>query len=133
MTTKSKTWKISRNLKKKLEASLENLSAKDATRLFIVYVQEADKKGIPLQSYDPVNELVDALARRLQKARGKSDQQKVVDNVNGFVLLKTVWAILSDDLRDRIEKLRLHLILSASTMPSLAITSTISPRPRPAG
>lgn len=116
MTTKSKTWKISRNLKKKLEASLENLSAKDATRLFIVYVQEADKKGIPLQSYDPVNELVDALARRLQKARGKSDQQKVVDNVNGFVLLKTVWAILSDDLRDRIEKLRLHLILSASTI-----------------
>lgn len=36
--------------------------------------------------------------------------------MSGFVLLKTVWAILSDDLRDRIEKLRLHLILSASTI-----------------
>lgn len=76
MTTKSKTWKISRNLKKKLEASLENLSAKDATRLFIVYVQEADKKGIPLQSYDPVNELVDALARRLQKARASPTNKR---------------------------------------------------------
>lgn len=78
---------IPTGLKKKLQANLENLSAREAGRLLLIYTQEADKKGIEWQEYPPTKELWAAFDRMVEKARGKPEEGKAVDRFNGLNFL----------------------------------------------
>lgn len=78
---------IPTGLKKKLQANLENLSAREAGRLILIYTQEADKKGIEWQEYPPTKELWAAFDRMVEKSRGKPEEGKAVDRFNGLNFL----------------------------------------------
>ena len=76
-------------LKKRLQANLENLTAKEAGRLLLIYIQEAAKKDRPQgeDEYPPIRELWDAFDNRAAKSRGKPEEAEVVKAYNGLVFL----------------------------------------------
>ena len=60
---------IPRNLKKKLQASLENLTPRQAGRLFLLLYHEAQDKGFYPLDYPPLKDLEAAWERRLDQAK----------------------------------------------------------------
>lgn len=78
-------------LKKKLQTSLESLSAKEAGRLYVIYAHEADRKDIDIVDYVPAKELQGAINSRIQRSRGKPEEIEAVNRYNGFVLLYTIF------------------------------------------
>lgn len=78
---------IPNGLKKKLQANLENLSAKEAGRLLLIYTQEADKKGIVWSEYPPTKELWAAYDAMVNKSRGKAEEKAAVNRYNGLTFL----------------------------------------------
>ena len=82
--------RLSPTVKKRLQASLGNLTAREAGRLYAIYALEADKKDIFVRDYAPVKELVAAFDGRLARARGKPEERQVVALYNGFVYLQNI-------------------------------------------
>jgi len=82
-------------MKKRLQASLETLTAKEAGRLFAIYVMEADKKDKPVVDYAPMKELIQALEARVEKAKGKPHYPQAINRYNGFVLLNHLWGVVN--------------------------------------
>jgi hypothetical protein len=78
---------IPSGLKKKLQANLENLSAKEAGRLLLIYTQESDKKGIVWDEYKPTRELWSAYEAMVSKSRGKAEEKAAVNRYNGLAFL----------------------------------------------
>lgn len=89
------TNRVPPQIKKRLQASLETLTAKEAGRLFAIYALEAEKKGKGLSEYPPANELIQAMEGRVAKSRGRPDEAKAVDRFNGFVLITRIWEIMN--------------------------------------
>lgn len=81
--------RIPRNLKKKLETSLENLSPTEAGRLFVIYAKEAVKKGTHPDEYPPIEDLVEAM----QSGNPKTplEERLAVNRYNGFFLLSDIF------------------------------------------
>ena len=75
--TQTKTFRIPGQLKKKLEASLESLTPREAGRLYLIYTYEAHRKNTGVGIYPPIQELEDAWKRRVEKARAKGDTKTV--------------------------------------------------------
>ncbi|HRY78762.1 MAG TPA: hypothetical protein P5154_08400, partial [Candidatus Izemoplasmatales bacterium] len=68
--------RLSNASKKKLEASLENLTARQAGRLFLIYsneCHESDSTG-GVWEYPPVVELYNAWQRRVDSAMSKKSE-----------------------------------------------------------
>lgn len=88
--------RLSPTVKRRLQASLENLTAREAGRLYAVYALEADKKDIFVKDYAPVKELVAAFDGRLAKSRGKPEERQVVALYNGFAYLQNIFAATNE-------------------------------------
>ena len=80
--------RIPRNLKKKLEASLENLSPTEAGRLYVIYAKEAIKKGIHPDEYPAIDDLVEAM--RSGSPKGRLEERLAMNRFNGFHLLTEI-------------------------------------------
>lgn len=89
------TSRISPQMKKRLQASLETLTAKEAGRLFAIYAMEADKKDKDVVEYQPAKELRQAMEARVAKSRGKPTEAQAVNRFNGFVLLNHLWGVVN--------------------------------------
>ena len=86
------TQTIPRNLKKKLSASLENLTPRQAGRLFLILFHEADKKGVPVRDYKPLDEVDEACLRQVEAA-GKRDheaQAQALRRYRGYLFLRNL-------------------------------------------
>ena len=81
-------------LKKRLQANLEQLTAKEAGRLLLIYTREAEKKYAAGQLkedvYPPTKELWNALENRVAKSRGKPEEKEAVRTYNGVIFLRAV-------------------------------------------
>lgn len=91
------TKRLPASLKKKLQASLESLSAKEAGRLYAIYAHEADRKGVELSDYGPIKELWEAFNVRVARSRGKPDEAEAVNCFNGLVLLTNLFVGINFD------------------------------------
>jgi len=83
--------RLSNASKKKLEASLENLTARQAGRLFLIYsneCHESDSTG-GVWEYPPNKELADAWDKRVKAAKSKGGpiEEEAVAAYNGFMAL----------------------------------------------
>ncbi|OPZ34539.1 MAG: hypothetical protein BWY98_01037 [Tenericutes bacterium ADurb.BinA155] len=101
------TNRLSKTMKKKLEASLENLTARQAGRLFLIYANETfedESLQIPVSEYPPVVELYNAWQRRVDSAMSKKseDGTQTIAAYNGFLsltnLIKKANQIADSDL-----------------------------------
>lgn len=88
--------RLSPTVKRRLQASLENLTAREAGRLYAIYALEADKKDIPVRDYPPVKELEAAFETRVAKSRRKPEETQVVTINNGFVYLRNILAATNE-------------------------------------
>lgn len=81
------TRRVPATLKKRLQANLENLTPKEAGRLWIIYANEALAKKMRVADYLPINELGRAFDTRVDKARGKPEEKKAADAYKGLFFL----------------------------------------------
>ena len=83
---------IPRNLKKKLTASLENLTPRQAGRLSLILFDEAMNKGIPPNDYPPSKDLDAAWVRRLDRVKQKDTEayRREVRLFNGYIFLRSL-------------------------------------------
>lgn len=85
------TKRLPNALKKKLEASLENLTPRQAGRLLLIYAHEHDKKddSSTTWAYPPIVELNNVFLKRIETAKKKGDaaEREAVGQYNGFVTL----------------------------------------------
>ena len=77
-------------LKKRLQANLENLTAREAGRLLLIYDQEADKKKTKGDGAQPMAELWAAMDSRVAKSRGKPEERGAVNTYNGLLFLQAI-------------------------------------------
>lgn len=84
------TSRLPATLKKRLQANLENLTAREAGRLLAVYTKEAIKKGKIVNDYAPAKELWAAFDDRVARSRGKPEGAEAVDAFNGLVFLGNI-------------------------------------------
>lgn len=86
--------RISPQLKKRLQANLKQLTARQAGRLLLIYGQEAEKKlakgDAKGKNYPPIEELWEALEDRVNKSRGKPEEKDAVNTYNGVIFLQAV-------------------------------------------
>jgi len=82
--------RLSPQVKKRLQTNLGQLTAREAGRLMLIYMQERAKKRKAkgdLHEYPPVRELWDAFKERLDRSRGKPGEAEAVNTYNGLVFL----------------------------------------------
>jgi len=91
------TSRVSTQLKKRLQSSLESLTAKEAGRLYAIYALEADKKGKDVADYAPANELIEAMVKRARKAKKSPEEREAVLRYNGFLLLTRIWHVVNTE------------------------------------
>lgn len=98
------TARIPRNLKKKLEASLQSLSPKEVGKLYAIYAHELDRKvnhtfigGVDLRDYPPIKELFTALDDKVNKSRGKPEEEATVNQYNALVFIDTLFKVVNFD------------------------------------
>ena len=86
------TQTIPRNLKKKLQASLENLTPRQAGRLFLILFHEAVKKGVPVRDYKPLDEVDEACFRQVEAAgkKGYEAHSQAQRRYNGYLFLRSL-------------------------------------------
>lgn len=83
--------RLSPQLKKRLKANLGQLTAREAGRLLLIYVQEAAKKNNTWgDEYPPIKELWAAFKERVDKAKEGPDREKATNAYNGLVFLQRV-------------------------------------------
>ena len=83
---------IPRNLKKKLQASLENLTPRQAGRLSLILFNEALSKGIPANDYPPMKDLDAAQVKRLDRVGQKDPEayRREARLFNGYIFLRSL-------------------------------------------
>lgn len=86
------TKRLPKSLRKQLEASLESLTPRQAGKLFVLYLQDLDRKKQPplttfLNGFPQAEEL---RAAQLKKADQSPDQAKATAEFNGFLFLLNV-------------------------------------------
>lgn len=84
---------IPRNLKKKLQASLENLTPRQAGRLLLLLDQEAQDKGFYFSDYPPLKDLEAAWERRLDQAKRSKAGEAFTQEAklyNGWLFLRSL-------------------------------------------
>lgn len=79
--------RLPRGLKKRLEASLQSLTPREAGRLFLIYLHEADKKGRRFGESQSILDLWAAWEARVDKARKTPKEADEVAGYNGFLFL----------------------------------------------
>lgn len=89
--------RLSPTVKKRLQSSLENLTPREAGRLYAIYALEAEKKDIFIGDYAPAKELAAAFKNRLERARGKPEEGQVVALYNGLVYLQNIFAAAKEN------------------------------------
>ena len=84
--------RLSPQVKKRLQANLGQLTAREAGRLLLLYMQEAEKKNKAWgdDGYPPISELWNAFQERVNKSRGKPEEAEVVNTFNGLVFLRNL-------------------------------------------
>lgn len=87
------TRRLPKGLKKKLEASLADLTPRQAGRLWLIYLHESQKKQYtPPNQYPPIKELFAAWDKRLEEARKKGSEEgnRQAALHNGFLYLTNI-------------------------------------------
>lgn len=79
--------RLPRGLKRRLEASLQSLTPREAGRLFLIYLHEADKKGRRFGESQSIRDLWAAWEARVDKARRTPKEADEVAAYNGFLFL----------------------------------------------
>ena len=89
--------RLSPQLKKRLKANLGQLTAREAGRLLLIYVQEAAKKDKTWDDngYPPRKELWDAFHERRNRSRGKPEEAEAVNTFNGLVFLERLIGVIN--------------------------------------
>lgn len=84
--------RLSPAVKKRLQANLGQLTAREAGRLLLIYMKEAAKKDKTWgdNGYPPIKELWDAFKERVDKSRGKPEEAEAVNTNNGLVFLESL-------------------------------------------
>jgi hypothetical protein len=85
---------IPQGLKKKLQANLATLTAKEAGRLFVIYAHEAEAKQIRVFDYPPTKAL-DAALR--QRAVAQDGPEKATKAFRGFTFLAGLWEVVNTE------------------------------------
>jgi hypothetical protein len=138
MTTK----RLPKGLKKQLEASLTSLTPKEGGKLYLLYVQEAARKGInPLAivkgKHPPTKELEEAFRKKTDYTSELSVKQG-----NGFLFLSMLAFTVQGEAQDAIDALqrestiayeRLFFMLTADQVTDVAreATEELARQPRP--
>lgn len=125
--------RLPKALKKKLEASLESLTPKQAGRLFLIYWRDVMRPGNDkepsLWEYPPVVELFDAWRRRTDAAKQKGDGEaarKAVAYHNGFVLLTDIVEEANNLANSEIWRLMTLVTGQAYQLETLLIRDSLS-------
>ena len=84
------TNRLSKTMRKKLEGSLENLTARQAGRLYLIYANEHNEpnamNALPIDEYPPVVELMNAWDKRVKAAKSKGNEgNQTIAAFNGFL------------------------------------------------
>ena len=89
--------RLSPQLKKRLKANLGQLTAREAGRLLLIYIQEAQKKNKTWDDngYPPRKELWDAFQERVDRSKGKPEFAEAVNTFNGLVFLERLIEVMS--------------------------------------
>lgn len=74
-------------LKKRLQASIENLTPKEVGKLLLIYWHDRDRKNgsRSLDEYPPIQELRATLRDKVERTRGKADHKAASDAYNALV------------------------------------------------
>lgn len=82
--------RLSPTVKKRLQANLGQLTAREAGRLLLIYLKEGAKKDKTWDGngYPPIKELWAAFKERVDKSRGKPEEAEAVNTFNGLVFLE---------------------------------------------
>ena len=122
------TQTIPRNLKKKLSASLENLTPRQAGRLSLILFDEAISKGIPLDDYSPTKDLDAAWSRRLDRARQKDPEtyRREARLFNGYIFLRSLVGAANLRARTEIGRLYFKSFLAWQQVDRLLLTDAFS-------
>lgn len=138
MTTK----RLPKGLKKQLEASLTSLTPKEGGKLYLLYVQEAARKGINALSiakgkHPPTKELEEAFRKKTDYTSELSVKQG-----NGFLFLSMLAFTVQGEAQEAIDALyrestiayeRLYFMLKADQVTDVAreATEQLARQPRP--
>ena len=89
--------RLSPQLKKRLKANLGQLTAREAGRLLLIYIQEGAKKNKTWDDngYPPRKELWDAFQERVDRSRGKPEEAEAVNTFNGLVFLERLIGVMN--------------------------------------
>lgn len=84
--------RLSPTVKKRLQANLGQLTAREAGRLLLIYLKEGAKKDKTWDGngYPPIKELWAAFKERVDRSRGKPEERDAVNTFNGLVFLETL-------------------------------------------
>lgn len=122
--------RLPRTLKKKLEASLENLTPRQAGRLFLIYYLEHDKSGelSSFWDYPPIVDLLKAWERRTNagKAKGGDIERQAVALHNGFITLTELISESNRHADSELWRLSTVSVASMSRLHELLLRDTLS-------
>ena len=91
------TRRLTATLKKRLQANLEHLTAKEAGRLYVIYSLGAAKQGVRDMDYPPIRELLAALETRVDRTVGQPEQKEAIDTLRGFTFLAALYKAVNYD------------------------------------
>lgn len=138
------TSRLSKSLKKQLEASLSSLTPKQAGKLLLIYLQEAERKHVSLLEvvsleYPPFRDLI---AAQKQAVDQLGQPKQAIARYNGFLFLLRLGIEAQLESERLLHDLRLQAAVLAGQLLSLVqaaqvsdvasqITKHISRQPRP--
>ena len=122
---------IPRNLKKKLQASLENLTPRQAGRLSLILFGEALSKGIPPNDYPPSKDLDAAWVKRLAQAdqvRQKDPEayRREARLFNGYIFLRSLVGVANLRASSEVWRLYFKAFVAWQQVDRLLLTDSFS-------
>lgn len=119
---------IPRNLKKKLQASLENLTPRQAGRLALILFDEATSKGIPPTDYSPMKDLDAAQVKRLDRVGHKDPEayRREARLYNGYIFLRSLVGMANLRASSEVWRLYFKAFLAWQQIDRLLLTDTFS-------
>lgn len=122
---------IPRNLKKKLQASLENLTPRQSARLFLILWDEANDKHYYPPDYPPLKDLDAAWDKRLAQAdrvrqRDPEAHRREVRLYNGYVFLRSLIGMANIQASSEAWRLLFKVFLAYQTIDRLLLRDAFS-------
>lgn len=119
---------IPRNLKKKLTASLENLTPRQAGRLSLILFEESVSKGIPPADYPPMKDLDAAQVKRLDRVGQKDPEayRREARLYNGYIFLRSLVGVANLRASSEVWRLYFKAFVAWQQVDRLLLTDSFS-------